>query len=262
MSAFGAPQLLLGACSALLAATVALVVVRAGVPGFVTVITAAVLTATGTAVASATTLSGGGTAALVAAVALAASPILPMLSFRLSRLPLPTIAGDAAEVRRDTASVDSVTVLRQAFLADQFLTGLLGGLCVAISGAAVLLASDGPSERILSLVLGAICLLRARLFTGRGQRFLLLGAGAAAVAAAVVARAAEVSATARIVGIVAPAALAAVALLALAVLLPGRRYAPPWSRAGDVMETMLVLSVIPLALGVMGVYGAIRLATS
>ncbi len=43
-------------------------------------------------------------------------------------------------------------------------------------------------------------------------------------------------------------------------MLPGRRYAPPWSRTADILETLLVLSVIPLALAVMGVYGEIRLA--
>jgi hypothetical protein len=51
-------------------------------------------------------------------------------------------------------------------------------------------------------------------------------------------------------------------LSGLAVSLPGRRFAPPISRAADVIEALLVLSVIPLALAVMGVYGAIRGAVS
>jgi type VII secretion integral membrane protein EccD len=249
---FGAPQLLVGACAALLAVTVALLVVGAGIPGFVTVLGAAALSAIGTAVASETSLSGPGTAALVASVALAVSPILPMLSFRLSRLPLPSIPNDAADLRRDTASIDSTALLRQAFRADQYLTGLLGGVTVSIAGAAVILATGGTSERILSLVLAAICLLRARLFTGRAQRYLLLGAGAAAIVAAVVAHAMHVTGLSRVVGVVAPAAVVAVALLVLAVVLPGRRYAPPWARTADLIETLLVLSVIPLALGVMG----------
>jgi hypothetical protein len=50
----------------------------------------------------------------------------------------------------------------------------------------------------------------------------------------------------------------AAVLFAGAVTLPGRRYAPPVSRAADLLESALVLSVIPLALAVMGVYGAAR----
>ena len=259
---FGAPQLLLGACAALLAAAIALLLTGAGIAGFVTVISAGLLSAVGTAVASGTSLSGYGTAALVAAVALAVSPTLPMLSFRLSRLPLPSIPNDAADLRRESGSIDSAAVLRQASVADQYLTGLLGGVSVAIAGSAVLLATGGISDRILSLVLGTICLLRARLFSGRGQRFLLLGTGAAALAAALVDHASRLHGVARLIGVVAPATVVAVALLALAVVLPGRRYAPPVSRAADMLETLFVLSVIPLALAVMGVYGAVRLATS
>lgn len=259
---FGAPQLLLGAAAAILAATIALLTTGMGVSGFVTVLTAGVLSGIGTAVASGTSLSGTATAALVAAVALAVSPALPILSFRLSRLPLPSIPGDAGDLRRDNSSIDSRAVLRQASIADQFLTGLLGGVATAIGGAAVLLATGGISERVLAAVLGVICLLRARLFSGRGQRSMLLAAGAAAGAALLLVTATRVDDTARIVAVAAPAAVVAIVLLSLAALLPGRRYAPPWSRTADVLETLLVLSVIPLALAVMGVYGRIRLAVS
>ena len=58
------------------------------------------------------------------------------------------------------------------------------------------------------------------------------------------------------------AAVLLVLLFVLATTLPGRRYAPPWSRSADVLESLLVLSVIPLALAVMGVYGQIRTAVS
>jgi hypothetical protein len=44
----------------------------------------------------------------------------------------------------------------------------------------------------------------------------------------------------------------------LVVVLPGRRYAPPSSRAADIVESLVVLSVLPLILGIMGVYERIR----
>ena len=59
-------------------------------------------------------------------------------------------------------------------------------------------------------------------------------------------------------GAIIPAIAVGVVLLGLAVALPGRRWTPPWGRTADIVETLLVLSVIPLALAVMGVYGALR----
>ncbi|MDQ2797394.1 MAG: type VII secretion integral membrane protein EccD, partial [Actinomycetota bacterium] len=92
---FGAPQVLVGVCAAALAATVLLAVIGSGFSGLVAVVTVSLLTAVATTVATASTLSGPATASITATVALALSPFLPTLSFRLSRLPLPTIVQDA-----------------------------------------------------------------------------------------------------------------------------------------------------------------------
>jgi type VII secretion integral membrane protein EccD len=177
-------------------------------------------------------------------------------------LPLPTIPTDANDLRREADTIDANRILGQAVRADQFLTGLVGGVALAIAGAAVLLAPHSGSKRGLTVVLGAICLLRARLFTGRAQRIMLLTASAAALLAGLIASAVSVHGSTRLVAFVVPAIVVAMILFALGVSLPGRRYAPPWSRTADVIESLLVLSVIPLALGVMGVYGAIRSASS
>jgi type VII secretion integral membrane protein EccD len=259
---FGAPQALVAACAAVLVCTLALLVLGGGIPGFVAVITVALLTAIGTAVSSATSLSTTAMAAVVATAGLAISPWLPTLSFKLSRLPLPSIPTDAADLRRDTGTIDAQRILGQAVRADQYLTGLAGGVGLAIAGAAVLLATGGVSERVLALVLGVICLLRARLFTGRGQRVLLLTASATALLAVLVAVTVDTHGVTRVLILVTPAIVLAVVLFALGVVLPARRYAPPWSRAADILESLLVLSVIPLALAVVGVYGGIRVAVS
>lgn len=259
---FGAPQVLVGSCAAAFAAVLLIVVLGAGLPGFVAVTTGALLTALGTAIATGTSLSVASTAAVVATAALAVSPLLPALSFKLSRLPLPTIPTDAADLRRDVSTVDAQQILGQAVRADQFLTGLVGGVALAIAGAAALTTGRGPSEYALAIVLGVICLLRARLFTGRGQRTLLLVSAGIALLAVAVSGALDAHGSARILAYATPAVIVALVLLALAVVLPGRRHTPPWARAADVLESLLVLSVIPLALAVMGVYGAIRQASS
>jgi type VII secretion integral membrane protein EccD len=259
---FGAPQVLVAAGAAALTAVVLVIALGDGVAGFVVVVVVGLLSAIGTAVASGTDLSGPATAAVVATAALAISPILPTLSFRLSRLPLPQIPTDAGDLRRDAGTVEAEQILGQAVRADQFLTGLVGGAALSIAGAAVIITGRGPSEYVLAVALGLVCLLRARLFTGRDQRFLLLFAGGAALLATAVAGVLDADGTGRLLAFAIPAAAAALLFLGLAVTLPGRRYAPPWSRSADIVESLLVLSIIPLALGVMGVYGAIRHAAS
>lgn len=260
---FGAPQVLVAVCAAALAATILVIALVDGIAGFVTVIVFSLLTAIGTAIASGTDLTTAGTAAVIATAALALSPALPTLSFKLSRLPLPAIPTDSAELRRDTGTVDAQQILAQSVRADQFLTGLVGGVGLSIAGAAVLNSARGPSEYALAVVLGVICLLRARLFTGRAQRGLLLVSGGLALLAVIAGVVIEQAhGNARILGYAAPAVVLAVILSGLAVTLPQRRYTPGWSRTADIVESMLVLSVIPLALAVMGVYGAIRVATS
>ncbi|MBE7186699.1 type VII secretion integral membrane protein EccD [Jatrophihabitans endophyticus] len=255
---FGSPQLLVAACAAALVSLVLIVVLSDGVAGFGTVVTTSLLTAIGTGIATGTTLSPQGTAAIVAAVGLAISPFLPTVSFRLSRLPLPLIPLDAADLRRDTSRVDAPQILAQTVRADAYLTGLVGGVALAIAGSAVIISGRGTSEHILTVVLGLICLLRARLFTGLAQRAMLLVAGGVALGSELVSGLLDAHGDTRLLAYVVPAVVVAVVLTGLAVVLPGRRYAPPVARAADVLESLLVLSVIPLALGVMGVYGAVR----
>ena len=97
-----------------------------------------------------------------------------------------------------------------------------------------------------------------RLFTGRSQRLSMLVAAAVAILAVLGGVATSLDSWSGRLALV--LVVAAVALLTfwLVVVLPGRRYTPPSSRAADVVEALLVLSVLPLILGIMGVYGRVR----
>jgi hypothetical protein len=76
--------------------------------------------------------------------------------------------------------------------------------------------------------------------------------------ALLVTRAAATHDVARVLVFVAPAIALAGLCLVFAVALPDRRLAPTWARFADIIESMLILSVIPIALGIVGVYGAVR----
>ncbi len=256
--AFGSTQLLPALCAAVLVGVIALIILGAGVTVFVSIIAASLLGAIGTAVANITSLGVYGSAALVAGITLACSPFLPMLAFRLSRIPLPSIPSNAEDLRRDSSKIAGATVLDQAVRADQYLTGLTSATAITIAASGALLATGGVSDRILAGVLGAICVLRARLFTGRGQRSAMLIAGGVAGMALLVTRAVATHGLTRVLVFLIPAAVLAAVFLVFAVALPDRRLAPTWARFADVVESMLILSVIPLALGVIGVYGAVR----
>jgi type VII secretion integral membrane protein EccD len=256
--AFGSTQLLPALCAAVFASVVALLLLGTGVTIFVSIITAGILGAIGTGVSNIASLGVYGSAALVAAITLACSPFLPMLAFRLSRLPLPSIPTGTEDLRRDTSMVRGATVLSQAVRADQYLTGLTSATAITIAGSAALLATGGVSDRVLAGVLGAICLLRARLFTGRGQRGGMLIAGGVAGLALLVTRAFATHEMTRVLAFVVPVVVLGLAFFVMAVALPERRLAPTWARFADIVESMLILSVIPLALGVIGVYGAVR----
>ena len=255
---FGATQLLPALCAAVLAAVLALSLLGTGVTIFVAVIAAGVLGAIGTGASNIASLGAYGAAALVAAITLACSPFLPMLAFRLSRLPLPSIPSSADDLRRDMSRVEGATVLNQAVRADQYLTGVTSATAITIAASAALLATGGVSEQVLAGVLGAILLLRARLFSGRGQRSAMLIGGGVAGLALLVKGATATHDMTRVLTFVVPAVVLAVVFFVLAVALPERRLAPTWARFADLAESLLILSVVPIALGVIGVYGAVR----
>ncbi len=259
---FGADQALPAAAAVVLASVVALIVTSTGVAVFVGLIVGGLLAAIGSGAVNVSSLTPAATGALVAGVALMFSPFLAILAFRLSRLELPMVPLGADDLRRDTSTVDSLAVLRQAGRADQFLTGLVSGTAAAVAFAAVLLSASDVTGQVLAGVLALILLLRARLYAGRGQRGALLIGGVAGLVALAASIAVELSPTARLLALAIPAAAIAAIVFVLSEWLPGRRLAPPWGRAADLLEGALVLAVVPLALAVMGVYGAIKDLTS
>jgi hypothetical protein len=109
----------------------------------------------------------------------------------------------------------------------------------------------GPA---LTGVVSLALLLRARHFLGRTQRLWLIWGGIAC-AFLLVFRLVTDDRSATVLLIVGlPCLVAAAALGAWAVAMPGRRVSPYWARATDLFEVVVLLAVVPLTLGVVGVY--------
>ncbi|GGL14872.1 type VII secretion integral membrane protein EccD [Sphaerisporangium melleum] len=257
MPLFGAPNLLAAFAMTALAATVAGWAVAEGLPNFFGIMTAAMAGAVGAAIVMVWGPPAPGVAALVVAVVLACTPLIPTLSFRLARLPLPSAPRNAEELRADDQELDGPDVKRRAVEAERFATGLAAGVSlVALTAELMLLGGGGWTARAMLVVLALALLLRGRVFQGVGQRAWLFGAGAAGLIVLLLALGltGTPAALLTVPGLVVIAALA----VGMGMFLPQRRPTPFWGRAGDVVEFALIVALFPLALGVLDVYTWIR----
>jgi ESX secretion system protein EccD len=196
---------------------------------------------------------GSSVAAAVTAGALVLGPILPMTAIRLGRLPLPRVPTDTAAFRRDETQTYGPEVTGNTEIAEKVLTGLLSAVAVIAFGATiVLLAADTAWSTGLAGLAGAAMLLRARAYTGAGQRGALLVGGAAILVAGGGAVAAGGS------GLIVAVLLLGVICLVYAVRAPANQPSPYWTRLLDVVEFLALVSLVPLAAAVMGIFQAAR----
>jgi type VII secretion integral membrane protein EccD len=254
---FGAPSVLAGFAMTALAATVAGWAIAEGLPNYFGVVIASLAGAAGAAVVMVWGVPVPGAAAAVATVVLACTPLIPALSFRLARLPLPAAPRNAEELRAETEELDGPDVKRRAVEAERFATGLAAGVAlVAVAGETLLLGADGWTARVMHVVLALALLVRARVFLGVGQRLWLIGAGTTGLVLFLLATALTGRGAALLV---APALLVAAAVAAgMGLFLTAERPTPFWGRAGDIVEFILVMALFPLALAVLDVYAWVR----
>lgn len=239
-----APRLLVGAVAVVLAATTAIVLVGHGLRIFVAAATAGLLGAFAALLGYRVT--SGGAAAIVLCILLIGAAGVPVLAIRFGNLPMPVLVGDQPE-RPDRAKVYAAVVRT-----DEILTGLLSGLAVASAGCALVLAGSGGIAGTLLVAVASVGLLvRSRLFVTVRQRLPLLAAGTGGLAALAVR------------GPDRPEVLAALLAGALVAAVAGMRYhgrrpGPYLGRAADLLDALCVVSVLPIAVDVLGLYGRVR----
>jgi type VII secretion integral membrane protein EccD len=246
-----APELLVGAVSVLL--TALLVAVGTGVHLRVPVAAmTASLPVAATAALALLIPPVHAAAVLLTAVACALG-LLPLLAVRLGRLPIPPIAlpgeDDPFEAARRRPPRDAV--LAALTRTDEFLTGLLAGHALAAAGSALfLIPHGGVAARLLAGAAALGLLLRARTFAAIHHRVPMLVAGVVTLTAlAVVGRG--------------PLLAVVLTVAALCVLAAGATWSrrPPslyLARAGEILETLTLVSLIPLACAVLDLYTNLR----
>ncbi|MGV9210958.1 type VII secretion integral membrane protein EccD [Micromonospora sp. RB23] len=194
-------------------------------------------------------------AAVVAAVAFGMVPALPMVAYRLARLPVPSIPTGPDDLKTDSETVDGRRVLERSDRADAFLTALLWTVSLLVLGAELVLALDGRLAAVLlCLVLALLSLLRARPLLGRAQRVPVLLAGTAGLGLAAAATFAGGALAVRLGLVLGGLLLAAVVSLIYGLSVAGKRISPVWGRLLDIVEILLIIALVPLAVWVCGMY--------
>ncbi|MFC7550294.1 type VII secretion integral membrane protein EccD [Plantactinospora sp. GCM10030261] len=277
----GAPELLSGSTVALLTAVVGAVGVAAGLRMFATAATVA-----GLAVPAALAgylLTGPRVAAALLTVLVLAVGLAPLVAIRLGRMPIPPVTlppGD--EPPRSDGSAGSAThpvditgtsgapplpagglpqrgeVLAAVARTDDLLVGLLAGHAILVTAAmSVLVTAGGSDGRVLAAVGSAVLLLRARLFVAPRQRVSQLAAGLAGAAVLGGGLVGTAGPTGRLL-LAGGGSIAALLIVAFGVGYARRPPSPYLARIGDLLETGLVISVVPVACAVFDLYGRAR----
>ena len=251
----GVPAALAGFALVMTAALIAATAIAGGMAVFFGVAAAAAFGVAGAALACLWPgLTAAGTAGLVVTAALALTPLVPAVAFRLARLPLPAVPASAEDLRDDAFMAGTGADVRsRAVAADQFVTGAASGLGLLAAGAGIVLGLGRSGlAPVLCAALACALLLRSRVFRGRAQRLWLMIPGYGILVWLAVALAGR---SMRIAGpdLLALAA-ATVIVVGTGLWLPAHRPSPFWGRAADVCDTALIISLVPLALGVAGIF--------
>ncbi|QKW21822.1 type VII secretion integral membrane protein EccD [Kitasatospora sp. NA04385] len=222
-------------------------------------------------------------ASVTGVAGVAAIGFLPALSARFARLPVGFSAPGQTRTRgsaygEEANSAETVQYERiaaQARRGHEVLVGLVGGASATIVGAcAVLGFSDRTWAELLALAIGISTMLRARLFRYTAQVFALTISGLAALSLLVLGLALhtplhllmakltnEGGGDLRTVWLSASIAAGAAVMTAIALIVPRSGVSPFWGRILDMVDSLLLLSLVPLALAVLDVYNVVRGAT-
>jgi type VII secretion integral membrane protein EccD len=255
---FGRWGVLLGASIAFVYALGAQLALGTGTVVFAGAATTALLTALSALVCGLADVTPLQVVAGTIVVALGALSMLPRLAVRLARLPLSTVPTTSEDLQAtdDLGDIDDVSA--RARLAGEYLTGTQIGCAVTIAFTALVLTVH---ISVMSIALAATALvamaLRARSVASLGGRIALIGSAVASGAVAAASLTFAKRAGNSIGLLVTELVLGAFALL-LATARSRRRSSPQTMRLIDFFESAVLIAVLPLAVGVMGLYSILR----
>jgi type VII secretion integral membrane protein EccD len=207
---------------------------------------------------SATYLDWAQVATLLLLLTIAARPSIPLLAFKLAGLSMPQLPIEPEDLQTDIDPEPATHVLERTAVADLYMTMMHLALGLICGGALICLALSPGRLPIIAVVLGSLAqLLAVRPMTSAWHRLALGIPAALGLATAALAVASRVQPATRGLVLVVLLVLAAAAAVA-AHTVPKRRLTPIWGRVGDWMQTLTVVSLLPVMLGILGAFARIR----
>ena len=253
----GAAQLLLGAIGATVCATAAALIIGRRIVPLVAVITGGLLMCLSLGCAVGFDLPPVGCAAITVGLSMGLMPLVPAVALRSANVELAPIPTTVEDVRADNETIDAATVGRSTRRAVGSVTAMIQGLAwTSMVASAVLAFSGDLTAQLLAGFAAAGVVLRARLFATIGQRLPLLLAGIGSTAALLLAVMTEQVGSANLAWSAPPALMASVGCLWLATR--HRRPAPSVTRAAELADLIITMTIMPLVFAVLGVFGFIR----
>ncbi|MGP3706215.1 type VII secretion integral membrane protein EccD [Gordonia paraffinivorans] len=216
------------------------------------------------------------TAAVVAAVGLLFIGLAPRMTILLAKLPLPPVptAGAAIDVAdiESTPSIEGIGAIgatalpkadaleRRSYLANSYLTGIVGGLTAVTAVAAVLAASPLAGfewkAAAYAAIIGVVLCLRGRSHSDLFQAATLIIGGSLVVIALLTGLAFGDSRW-PVIGF-ALGMVVVVAALVFGVVAPHQDFSPVMRRWAEIGEYILVALIVPLLLWLLDLYRIVR----
>jgi type VII secretion integral membrane protein EccD len=172
---------------------------------------------------------------------------------------LPTVPGSAEDLKEDTGFPEYAVIERRTAIAHEYMTGMIIGSGLVAAVSAVIAASDGTVfGPILAVAVTLVLLLRGRAYANGAQAVALLACGMIAGAGVLIGWMVDASPSTRLLFVFGVLLLVGVGALVLGVIFPNQKFSPVLRRTVDVLEAVLIASVLPLALAVMDLYVVMR----
>jgi len=199
-----------------------------------------------------------GVAAGALSLALIVTRFVPVWSARSAGITVEPVPRTHAEFQQNIDPQPSDVVLAKAERADRYLTATLRALGIVCAVSLVVVAgTPGWMTATLAGCGAAVLALQSRELAATAHRLAALVPAVLSVPALIIALATSYGPVVRL-GVTVGCVLLAGVLLATAKSLPTARLVPRWGRWGDLLHWLTALAVVPLALGVLGVYGWVR----
>ncbi|MPY57833.1 type VII secretion integral membrane protein EccD [Streptomyces spongiae] len=183
---------------------------------------------------------------------------VPSLSFRLSGMRMPPLPTNVQQLQQGIDPYSASDVEVRATMADGWMTAFYTAIGLVCLPCLAMLVADPNLARVLTVVaLSLLLLLHSRGLGNVLQRLVLTTAGAWGTVLLLFAAARALDPEGRLT-LTAGLLVLTAALTIASWTVPGRRLVPYWGRAAELLHSLAAISMLPLTLWSMGVYGMLR----